>query len=96
MSNRHSRRDRRPDTQQQPVSNKFQNSSAAAKNSHLDRRGMESWACGGGAAGWKMNDRGVEAEQERSAVSSIPYPVTMLSQQRRGKEVLLGRVWEPV
>lgn len=37
-----------------------------------------------------MNDRGVEAEQERRVVYSIPYPVTMLSQRRRGKGVLQG------
>lgn len=43
-----------------------------------------------GVVGWKMNDRGVEAEQERSKAYSIPYPVTMLSQRRRGKEVLQG------
>lgn len=41
-------------------------------------------------AGWRMNDRGVEAEQERRVVYSIPYPVTMLSQRRRGKGVLQG------
>lgn len=52
----------------------------------------EGWraGCVEGAAGWKMNDRGVEAEQERSVVYSIPYPVTMLSQRCRGKGVLQG------
>lgn len=39
-------------------------------------------------AEWRMNDRGVEAEQERRVVYSIPYPVTMLSQRHRGKGVL--------
>lgn len=53
----------------------------------------EGWraGCVEGAAGWKMNGRGVEAEQERRVVYTIPYPVTMLSQRRRGKGVLQGR-----
>lgn len=40
-------------------------------------------------ARWRMNDRGVEAEQERRVVYSIPHPVTMLSQQHRGKGAML-------
>lgn len=51
---------------------------------------MESWVCVEGAAGWRMNDRGVEAEQEKRVVYSIPCPVTMLSQRHRGKGVLQG------
>lgn len=39
---------------------------------------------------WRMNDRGLEAEQERRLVYSIPYPETMLAQWRRGKGVLQG------
>lgn len=27
--------------------------------------GMESWVCEGGRSGWRMSDRGVEAEQEK-------------------------------
>lgn len=44
------------------------------------------------ACGWRMNDRGVEAEKERRVVYLIPYPVTMLSQRCRGKGGLQG--WE--
>lgn len=52
----------------------------------------EGWraGCVEGATGWRMNDRWVEAEQERSVVYSIPHPVTMLSQWHRGKGVLQG------
>lgn len=52
----------------------------------------EGWraGCVEGEAGWRMNDRGVEVGQESRVVYSIPYPVTMLSQWRRGKGVLQG------
>jgi len=56
---RHSWRDRRPDTQQQ-VSNKFQNSSAAAKNSHLDKERDGGSPLDGGwmIEEWKLSRKG--------------------------------------
>lgn len=38
----------------------------------------------------RINDRGMKAEQESRVVYSVPNPVTMLSQQCRGKGVLQG------
>lgn len=47
---------------------------------------MESWVCGGGPLGWRMNDRGVEAEQERRVVlfhSISSHNVITAAQRKR-------------